>query len=208
MTEAIEFFTNPMSRGRTVRWMLEELNVPYTAEIVPFGPGMKRKEYLAINPMGKVPAIRHKGMVVTEVAAILAYLADAFPEKQLAPSVADASRGSYYRWMFFGAGPLEYAVVNRSFGFEVPEDGKGRVGYGSYEDAVNTLEGWLSGHEYMAGTFSAADVFIASLLGWGMFSGSIEKRGAFQGYVGRMMTRPAAVRARSLDDALVEKPAS
>lgn len=207
MTEAIEFFTNPMSRGRTVRWMLEELSVPYTAEIVPFGPGMKRKDYLAINPMGKVPAIRHKGVVVTEVAAILCYLADAFPERKLAPALGDVARGSYYRWMFFGAGPFEYAVINKSFGFEVPEEGRGRMGYGSYDDTLAALEGWLAGHEHIASSFSAADVFIASLLGWGMFTGTIEKRSAFQDYAGRMMARPAAMRARSLDDALMPKPA-
>lgn len=206
MTEAIEFFTNPMSRGRTVRWMLEELGVPYTAEIVPFGPGMKRGEYLAINPMGKVPAIRHRGVVVTEVAAILCYLADAFPDKKLAPAVDDAARGSYYRWMFFGAGPLEYAVVNKSFGFEVPEDGRGRIGYGHYDDTLNALEAWLSQHEHVAGSFSAADIYISAHLGWGMFTGGIEKRAAFQEYAGRMMARPAAVQARALDDAL-QQPA-
>ena len=205
MPEPIEFFTNPMSRGRTVRWMIEELNVPYTAEIVPFGPGMKRKDYLAINPMGKVPAIRHRGVVVTEVAAILSYLADAFPEKKMAPAMSDPARGSYYRWMYFAAGPLEYAMINKSFGFEVPSDARGRVGYGSYEDALGALEGWLSTHEHIADNFSAADVSVASILGWGMFTGGIEKRAAFQDYVGRMMARPAAVQARALDDALLPK---
>ena len=104
MSDEIVFYTNPMSRGRTVRWMLEEVGAPYRVEVLEFGTTMKSPEYLAINPMGKVPAIRHGNAVVTESAAICAYLADAFPAAQMGP--LPAMRAAYYRWLFFAAGPL------------------------------------------------------------------------------------------------------
>ena len=203
MSEEIVFYTNPMSRGRIVRWMLEEIGQPYRAEIVAFGPPMKGPDYTALNPMGKVPALTHRGIVVTEVAAILAYLADAFPAANLAPEVNDPARGSYYRWLFFAAGPLEQAVVNRSFGFELPPEGRGRAGYGSYEDVLNTLEIAVSAGDYLAGDqFSAADIYVGSHLDWGMMMGGIEKRPAFEAYAMRMVARPAAIRARDIDEAL------
>ena len=120
MTGDLVFYTNPMSRGRIVRWMLEETGAPYRAEVVQFGAAMKSAAYLAVNPMGKVPAIRHRGAVVTEAAAICAYLADAFPEAGLAPP--PAARAAYYRWLFFAAGPLEAATTNRFLGWEAPAD--------------------------------------------------------------------------------------
>lgn len=204
MADELVFYTNPMSRGRIARWMLEELGVPYRAEIVAYGPVMKAPDYTAINPMGKVPAIAHNGQVVTEVAAILAYLADAFPAAGLAPAPTEPARGAYYRWLFFAAGPLEQAVVNRSFGFELPADGSGRAGYGSLADVLHTLEAAVSGQEFLAGNrFSAADLYVAAHLGWGMMSGGIEKRPAFERFVTSKMTRPAAVKARNIDDRLM-----
>lgn len=209
MTADLVLYSNPMSRGRTARWMLEEIGQPYRVEVVDFGPAMKAGAYLAVNPMGKVPALRHRGVVVTEVAAILAYLADAFPQAGLAPALDDPARGTYHRWMFFAAGPFEYAVVNRSFGFEVPADGRGRVGYGSYENVLDTLDRVLSGAEFIAGNrFSAADLYLSATLSWGMRMGSIETRESFETYARRHLARPAAARARAADDALVQaKPA-
>src|SRR5690349_11362355 len=138
MSEPLVFYTNPMSRGRIIRWMLEEVGVPYETRLLDYGTTMKSVEYLAVNPMGKVPAIRHGRTVVTEAAAICAYLADAFPAAGLAPSME--ARGDYFRWLFFAAGPLEHAIVNRALGVEVPADRRGMVGYGSFEDAMNGLE--------------------------------------------------------------------
>ena len=210
MADELVLYTNPMSRGRIVRWMLEELGMPYRAEIIAFGPAMKAPAYTSINPMGKVPAIVHNGTVVTEVAAILAYLADAFPAAGLAPRAGDPQRGAYYRWLFFAAGPLEQAVVNRSYGFQLPDDpaARGRAGYGSYEAVLNTLEQAVSATDFLAGgAFSAADLYAASHLGWGMMMGGIEKRPAFERYVGSKVARPAALRARAIDDALVPKKA-
>ncbi len=199
MTE-LTFYTNPMSRGRIVRWMLEETGQPYRTEIVPFGAPMKSPEYRAVNPMGKVPSIRHGETVVTECAAICAYLADIFPEAGLAPPADE--RGSYYRWLFFAAGPLEAATSNRALGFEVPPDRQRMIGYGSYEDVMDTLEHAVSQSSYVAGDrFTAADVYVGSHIGWGLHTGSIEKRSAFESYLGRVGSRPAAARAAALDEA-------
>lgn len=198
MTELV-FYTNPMSRGRIARWMLEEVGQPYRTEILPFGPQMKGKDYCAVNPMGKVPSIIHNGSIVTECAAICAYLADAFPEAGLAPPTH--ARADYYRWMFFAAGPLEAAVSNRALGFEVPPEKRGMIGYGSFEDVMNTLEKAVSANPFITGEqFTAADVYVGSHIGWGLQFGSIEKRPAFADYLQRVTDRPAAARARQLDD--------
>ncbi|HKY93277.1 MAG TPA: glutathione S-transferase family protein [Nevskiaceae bacterium] len=202
MSEPLVFYTNPMSRGRIVRWMLEELAVPYETRLLEYGTTMKGAEYLAVNPMGKVPAVRHGRTVVTEGAAICAYLADAFPAAGLAPSME--ARGDYFRWLFFAAGPLEHAVVNRTLGVEVPPDRRGMVGYGSYEDVMNGLELAVKGKTFVAGDrFSAADVYVGSQIGWGLRFGTIEKRPAFEAYWKGLENREAAVRARAIDDALV-----
>ncbi|TXN22416.1 glutathione S-transferase family protein [Methylobacterium sp. WL9] len=206
MTDDLVFYTHPMSRGRIVRWMLEEVGQPYRTEIMGFGTTTRQPGYLAINPMGKVPAIRHGDAVVTECAAILAYLADAFPGACLAPPAGDRARGPYYRWLFFGAGPVEAAVVNSVLKVEVPDDPqmRGMVGYGSLEAVLDTLEGAVSQTEYLAGDrFSAADLYIGAHLGWGMQFGTIPKRPAFEAYASRLYARPAAVRAREIDDALI-----
>ncbi|HVY34802.1 MAG TPA: glutathione S-transferase family protein [Caulobacteraceae bacterium] len=204
MSDDLVFYTNPMSRGRIVRWMLEEVGRPYRTEVISYGPEMKSPAYLAINPMGKVPALVHGKTVVTEVAAICAYLADAFPEAGLAPPTAH--RGDYYRWLFYTAGPLEQAWTNRSFAFELPEGGSGRAGYGSFEQVMDCLDGAVSGRDYVAGDrFSAADLYLAAQIGFGLRFGMFEKRPAFERYVGLHMSRPAAVRAAQIDE--VESPA-
>ncbi len=206
MSGELVFYTNPMSRGRMVRWMLEEVGQPYRTELLEWGSAMKDAAYLAINPMGKVPAITHGGQVVTEVAAICAYLADAFPEAGLAPPANDRAR--YYRWLFFGAGPLEAAITNTALGFKVPEGREIMAGYGNLARTLDGLECALSHGGYVAGDkFSAADVYIGAQIGFGLMFGSIEKRPAFIEYSARVSGRPAAVRAREIDDALIPKKA-
>jgi glutathione S-transferase len=206
VADELVLYTNPMSRGRIVRWMLEEVGQPYRAEILEYMASMKTPEYLAINPMGKVPALRHGDTVVTEVAAICAYLADAFPEAGLAPPPASRLRGPYYRWLFFAAGPLESAVTNKFLGFVTPAERKPMAGYGSYEDVLNVLENALSQGDYLAGdTFTAADLYVGSHFGFGMQFGTIERRPAFEKYWERISSRPAAIRARAIDDALLPK---
>ncbi|WP_430911806.1 glutathione S-transferase family protein [Methylobacterium sp. sgz302541] len=204
MSDELVFYTHPMSRGRIARWMLEEVGRPYRTEVLDYATTMKAPEYLAVNPMGKVPAIRHGETVVTECAAICAYLADAFPEAGLAPPSGSRERGPYYRWLFYGAGPVEAAVGNKALGVVVPPERKGMVGYGSLEEVMDTLEKAVSTEGYLAGDrFSAADLYIGAHLGWGMAFGILEKRPAFEAYVARLSGRPAAVRARAIDDALV-----
>jgi glutathione S-transferase len=206
MSDELVFYTNPMSRGRIVRWMLEEVGQPYRTEILEFGTTMKAPAYLAINPMGKVPAIRHGDTVVTEAAAICAYLADAFPQANLAPAPGSRERGPYYRWLFFGAGPVESAVSNKALGFQVPPERTGTIGYGSLESVLNALENALSKGDYLAGDrFTAADLYVGAQIGWGMQFGSIEKRPVFERYAARINGRPAAIRAREIDDALLKK---
>jgi glutathione S-transferase len=204
MADELVFYTNPMSRGRIVRWMLEEVGQPYRTELLEYGPAMKAPEYLRINPMGKVPALRHGETVVTECAAICAYLADAFPQAGLAPPPDDRLRGPYYRWLFFAAGPLETATTNQAFGFEVPAERRAMAGYGSLADVLSVLEGAVSERAYLVGErFTAADVYVGSHIGWGMSFGTVERRPAFERYVARLSARPAAGRAREIDDALV-----
>ena len=206
MSEDLVFYTHPMSRGRIVRWMLEELGQPYSTQILEYGTTMKASDYLAINPMGKVPAIRHGAAVVTECGAICAYLADAFPQAGLAPPPGDPSRGVYLRWLFFGAGPVEAAVTNKSLGFEIPADKQGTVGYGCWEDVNAALDALVSENAYVTGAeFTAADVYLGSQIGWGLMFGTLEKRPALESYWERISARPAAVRAREIDDALLPK---
>jgi len=203
MADELVFYTNPQSRGRIVRWMLEEIGQPYRTELLEYGTTMKAPAYLAINPMGKVPAIRHGDTVVTEAAAICAYLADAFPEARLAPPPGDRLRGSYYRWLFFGAGPLEAAWTNRAMGFVVPPERERMAGYGRFEHVVDALEGAVSQAEYVVGdSFTAADVYLGSGIGFAMQFGAIEKRPAFEQYWQRISARPAALRAKEIHDAL------
>ena len=204
MSDDLVFYTHPMSRGRIVRWMLEEVGATYRAEILGYGPGMKEPAYRAINPLAKVPALVHRGVTVTETAAICAYLADAFPQAGLAPALDDPERGAYYRWLFFAAGPVEAAVTNTALGIDVPEEKRRMVGYGSMAEVLDALEGAVSGRDYLAGgRFSAADLYVGSHLMWGMQFGSIERRPPYEAYVARLAGRPAAVRAREIDDQLL-----
>ena len=206
MSESLTFYTNPMSRGRIARWMLEEVGCDYETVVLDYGTTMKAPEYLAVNPMGKVPAIRHGDTVVTEGAAICAYLADAFPDAGLAPPPGNPRRGVYYRWMFFAAGPVEAAVTGKSLGLLAPADKKAMAGYGSFEETIDTLERAVAGGPYICGEqFTAADVYVGSQIGWGMMFGSIDKRPAFTEYFGRISARPAAIRAGEIDDALLPK---
>ena len=201
MANELVFYTNPMSRGRIARWMLEEVGQPYRTEIMEYA-NLKDASFLAVNPMGKLPALKHGDTVVTECAAICAYLADAFPEAGLAPALSD--RADYYRWLFFAAGPVEAAVTAKSLGFEPKPEQERMAGFGSLAHVQDALEKAVTGRDYIAGgKFSAADVYVGSQIGWGMQFGSIERRPAFETYFGGLFNRPAAVRAREIDDALL-----
>jgi glutathione S-transferase len=200
------FYTNPMSRGRIGRWMMEEAGLPYETRIVPYGPEMKAPEYRALNPMGKVPTLLHGVTVITEVAAICAYMADLAGKAHLAPSLDDPDRGAYYRWLFFAAGPVEAAVTAKSFGFDT-EDAAGyqRAGWGNLEAVADTLSQTLAdGRQWWLGDrFSAVDVYLGSQISWGIRFGSLPDRPGFADYAARLAARPAAIRAAEIDDALI-----
>ena len=205
MTDELVFYTNPMSRGRIARWMLEEVGQPYRTVILDYGTTMKGADYLAVNPMGKVPAITHRGETITECAAICAYLADAFPEARLAPPPAERAR--YYRWLFFAAGPVEQAVTHKALDVRVAPDRERMVGYGTMDCVLRALEGALEGRDYIAADrFTAADLYLGSQLGWGMMFGTIEKRPVYEAYVARIQDRPAYRRAEQIDVAATPAP--
>lgn len=201
----ITLYTNPWSRGRAVRWMLEELGAHYEVVVKEYGGSIKSPEYLAINPMGKVPALVHGDTVITEVSAICAYLADAFPASGLAPSLDSPLRGTYQRWMYFLAGPLEMAATAATYDWQINAENSEAVGCGLIPDSINALEMALSGSPYLCGDqFTAADIIAASKLGWFMQQKVVEDKPAFVDYVARLQQRPAAIRANQLDDALVK----
>ena len=198
---SLTFHTHPRSRGRIARWMLEEVGARYDTVVMDITKKITDPEFLDLNPMGKVPVIVHNGVVVTECAAICAYLADVFPEAGLAP--APSARGPYYRWLMFGAGCLEAAAINHGLGVEVAPEQEGMVGYRSFTATLDALEGQLDRSPHIAGeTFTAADVYVGAQLGWGIEFGAIKDRPGISDYVERMHARPAHERAAELDDTL------
>lgn len=202
MSAEIDFYTNPMSRGQIVRWMLEETGAPYTPHLLDYGTTMKAPDYLAINPMGKVPAIVHNGQVVTECGAICAYLAEAFPQAGLLPDIA--SRGTYFRWMFFCAGPVEAAFSNKAAGWEPNADQQRMFGYGSFDRAIDALEAAVAGRAFIAGDrFSAADVYVGATIDFMLSFNMLPPRPSFEDYVAALRERPAYKRAKAIDAALI-----
>jgi glutathione S-transferase len=198
----LTFYTNPQSRGQTIRWMLEEIGEPYETVILEYGTTMKAEPYLSINPMGKVPAIVHDGKVVTEVAAICCYLADAFPQAGLAPDPKD--RADYYRWIFFTSGPVEAAFTAKAMGWEVPPERQGMAGFGNYDTAMATLEQALTGKTYIAGDrFTAADLFVGAMVNFMLHFKLLDPRPALTDYAKRMTDRDAYRRASEIDGKLI-----
>jgi glutathione S-transferase len=206
MSEEIVFYHNPQSRGRMVHWMLEETQAPYRVELVSFEKGENKKPaFLAVNPMGKLPAIVHRNTVITECGAIITYLADAFPAAKLAPSTDEAARGTYLRWMFFGQGCIDSALIDRMLS-RPPGDRPTALGYGSYDDVVRALETALIPGPYILGSrFSAVDVYVGSQIGFGMMMKSLEPRPAFQSYLGLLSERPAYKRFNEQSEELAAK---
>jgi len=198
----LKFYTNPQSRGQIVRWMLEEVGHPYDTEILTYDGTLKSEAYAKINPMQKIPAIIHDGNIVTEVAAICLYLADAFPEVGLAPPLKE--RADYYRWTFFASGPIEAAFSNKAVGWEPEPDKQRMFGYGSFDRAIDTLEKAVTGRHFITGEkFSAADVVIGSQIGFMLMFKLLEPRPAFTAYVSSVTDRPAYRRAKAEDERLI-----
>jgi glutathione S-transferase len=192
------FYTNPQSRGRIVRWMLEEVGEPYDTEIVPYDQ-MKDERYLAVNPMGKVPAIKHGEHVVTECAAICAYLADVFPQAELGPRGEE--KADYYRWMFYAAGPVEAAVSNKAMGWEPTPERERMFGYGNFDKVVAVLDELFSLRDYVCGDrFTAADVYVGSQIMFPLQFGMLPERESFLRYRDRLQARDAYQRATRRDE--------
>ncbi len=191
------------SRSSIVLWMLEEVGEPYDIHLMSLKKGENRAaDYLQVNPMGKVPALKHGDVVITEAAAICTYLADAFPQAKLSVPVGDARRGPYLKWLFFGPACLEAAVIDRSFP-RAGEPPRQALGYGDHETVMNVLSEAVRTGPYLLGEqFTAADVVIGSGLRWGMMFKGVPERPEFVAYAGRMAERPAAKRATAKDQEL------
>jgi glutathione S-transferase len=195
------FYTNPQSRGRIVRWMLEEVGQPYETEVIAYDQ-MKSERYLAIHPLGKVPAIKHNGHVLTECAAICTYLADVFPEAMLGPRADE--KADYYRWLFYAAGPLEAAISNKAMGWQVPPERERMFGYGNFEKAIAAVDELLSLRNYACGDrFTAADVYLGSQIMFPLQFGMLPERDSFLGYRDRLQQRAAYKRANEIDEAII-----
>jgi glutathione S-transferase len=206
MSDEIVFYHWPQSRGRMVHWMLEEVGAPYRVALTNLEKGEhKQPDFLSVNPMGKIPAIVHKGTVVTETAAIITYLADEFPAAGLAPPVGAAQRGAYLRWMFYGASCIDGALIDRMLARPAPER-VGAVSYGKYEDVIEVLDQAVSGSPYLLGDkFSAADLYVGSQIGFGVMTKAVEPRPSFQAYIERVTSRPASRRAMEQGESLMAK---
>jgi glutathione S-transferase len=195
------FYHNPQSRGRIVRWMLEELGQPYETEVIAYDR-MKSPDYLAVHPLGKVPAIKRNGHVVTECAAICAYLADVFPQADLGPRADE--KADYYRWLFYAAGPLEAAVSNQAMGWQVPAERERMFGYANFEKAIAAVAELLSLRDYVCGgRFTAADVYLGSQIMFPMQFGMLPERDSFVRYRDRLQGREAYRRANEIDEQLI-----
>jgi glutathione S-transferase len=197
------FYTNPQSRGRIVRWMLEEVGQPYETEVIPYDQ-MKSERYLAIHPLGKVPAIKHNGHILTECAAICTFLADVFPEAMLGPRADE--KADYYRWLFYAAGPLEAAISNQAMGWVPPPERERMFGYGNFDRAIAAVDEMLSLRDYVCGDrFTAADVYLGSQLMFPMQFGMLPARDSFLRYRDRLQQRPAYKRANEIDEKLSDE---
>jgi glutathione S-transferase len=197
------FYHNPQSRGRIIRWMLEEVGQPYETEIIPYEE-MKCDRYLAIHPLGKVPALKHNGHVLTECAAICTYLADVFPEAMMGPSAEE--KADYYRWLFYAAGPLEAAISNQAMGWQVPQERERMFGYGNFEKAIAAVDELFSLRDYVCGNrFTAADVYVGSQIMFPLQFGMLPERDSFLKYRDRLQQRAAYKRANEIDEKIIEE---
>lgn len=198
----LTLYTVPASRGSYVYWMLEECGADCQIVALDF-TDLKKADYLAINPLGKVPALKHGDTVLTETLAILSHLADIHPEKQLIPPPGSIARGEYYRWLCFAL-HLEYAAMDRKRGVEPDEQQQRAIGYGSFDNAFATLKTHLQNREYIVGErFSALDLYYSGLLHWLISRMNvIDADPVFTAYMQRHLSRPAAARAQEKEAAL------
>ena len=191
------------SRSSIVRWMLEEIGEPYDIHVLSLSKGDNRaREYLAINPMGKVPALKHGDVIITESAAICTYLADEFPRAELNVPIGDPRRGPYLKWLFFGPSCIESAMMDRAFPRK-EEARRAALGYGDFDTVLNVVAKAVAGGPHILGEqFTAADVVIGSALRFGMLFKLLPEREEFIAYSGRLAQRGALLRAEAKDKEL------
>jgi glutathione S-transferase len=200
--DTITFFHSPNTRSSGARVLLEELGAPYELHAINMKAGEQRQAaYLKINPMGKVPAIRHRGELVTEQVAIFIYLADLFPQAKLAPGLDDRLRGPYLRWLAYYGSCFEPAVVDRAMKRDPAQAAMSP--YGDYDTMLNTLTGQLAKGPYLLGErMSAADVLWGTALTWTTMFKLVPELPVIKDYIGRLGARPAVAKVKALDAAL------
>jgi glutathione S-transferase len=203
MSDTVTLYTNPYSRGRIVHLFLEVAAIPYEVELLDFATGdHKKPAFLAKNPMGKLPVVSYRGTVVSETAAIITWLADLFPERGLLPSVDDPARGIVLKWLYFGAGCVEPATTDKAF--NRPPVGKGSVGWGTYDDVVNTLlVGLRPGPFFLGDRLSVADLYVGSQIAWGLHQKTLEPHPELLRIVEELKALPAQARVQEQTIAMV-----
>lgn len=205
MTTALRLHHAAPSRSSTVLWMLEEIGAPYELHVLDLKAGEQRHPaYLAINPMGKVPALEHNGQLITEVGAICLYLADAFPDARMAPPIGDARRGPYLRWMFFQGNAFEPAIIDRALKRDAGPPSM--LPYGDFDTTIGTVAKALGkGPWFLGDTFSALDVYFGSAIRWTTEFGLLPKLPEFTALIGRIEARPAFLRAKAKDSEITSR---
>lgn len=203
----MQLYTHPHSRGVTVSWMLEECQADYQAIPLQFHTDMKQAEYLKLNPAGKVPTLTHDGVVITETAAIISYLADLYPEKQLAPAVGSTQRGEYYKWLFLISNQFEPALTDRMYQIDISDEMRFALGYPELDVIVDQVTQHLTQHRYLLGEqFSTADLLMVALLAWAAtYKQIIELNEILQAYLDAAIARPAFQRAQKLNEAYYQQ---
>ena len=205
--EKITLYTNPNSRGRIIRWLLEECGADYEVIPVPYGEnGTKSADYLAVNPMGKLPAVKYGDAVITETAALITFLAELFPEKNLIPAAGTAERGEFYRWLMFAL-HAEYAFMDKWHGIPETPERKRSIGYGSFDEVVATLTKFLRGKEYALGDhFTALDLYLSGLIAWGIMRAQVlDMNSELGAFMKRNAARPAFAKSQALDAELAKQ---
>lgn len=203
----MQLYTHPHSRGVTISWMLEECQADYQAIPLQFHTDMKHAEYLTLNPAGKVPTLTHDGVVITETAAILAYLADLYPEKQLAPAVATAQRGEYYKWLFIISNQFEPALTDQKYQTKITDEMRFSLGYPELDVLIKQVTAHLSQNRYLLGEqLSAADLLLVALLAWGaVYDKIFQLNETLQAYLDAAIARPAYLHAQQLNETYLQK---
>jgi glutathione S-transferase len=187
----LKLYSNAQSRGLVIEWLLIELGAEFEKIELAYHTEMKSESYLKINPFGKVPTLVDGDVVIYEMPAICAYLADKFFDQGLAPALDDPKRGLYFRWLFFAAGPWDAATTDRVLKVEITDEQKMHIGYGNFQDTYTALiQGLEQAQPYLCGEqFTVADVFVGSMLFWQLKMAEIESHPAIEKYLNSIKSR-------------------